>query len=293
VIYLHVAPSDSSEILAAMRALGNKGAWPDNAKRLYTLMLSCCSSASNHGFPILLWMARACPEKVTAGAAMANAELANWNNPAKHADGKAAIQKANETLYTTMALMTDDASEGGLAKNLAVDTGDVAIGDGFKLLEKFYDLFKQDASSMGDAEDLCEAVTNFKSPRDEPAQVSVARFNALTTKLVGKSSTMKLPNYFLQTRFLRALTTTGIRNYTTVLDEHHRGDFNTLAELQKAVIDEEVALIKKAHFQSADGAVAAAAHATDANLAPARANQGGKAESEESTEARQRACRCK
>ena len=182
-----MAPSDSSEIPAAMRTLGDKGTWPDNVKRLYTLMLSRCSSSSNHGFPVLSWMARACPEKVAAGAAMSDHELADWNNATKQADGKAAIQKANEMLYTTMALMTDDASEGGLAKNLAVDTGDIAIGDGFKLLQKFHDLFKQDASSMEDAEDLCEEVTSFKAIKNETAQVLVARFNALTTKLVGKS----------------------------------------------------------------------------------------------------------
>ena len=138
-----MAPSDSSEIPAAMRALGDKGTWPDNVKRLYTLMLSRCSSSSNYGFPVLSWMARACPEKVAAGAAMSDHELTDWNNPAKHTDGKAAIQKANEMLYTTMALMTDDASEGGLAKNLAVDAGDVAIGEDLKLLEKFCDLFIQ------------------------------------------------------------------------------------------------------------------------------------------------------
>ena len=71
---------------------------------------------------------------------MTDAELTNWKNPTKHTDGKAAIQKANETLYAAMALMTGDASEGGLAKNLAMDAGDIAIGDGFKLLEKFYEL---------------------------------------------------------------------------------------------------------------------------------------------------------
>ena len=158
-------------------------------------------------------MARACPEKVTAGSAMSDTELALWENTTKKPDGTAAIQKANEMLYTTMALMTDDASEGGLAKNLAVDTGDIAIGDGFKLLQKFHDLFKQDASSMEDAEDLCEEVTSFKAIKNETVQVLVARFNALTTKLVGKSKTMKLPDIFLQTRFIRALTTTGVRNY--------------------------------------------------------------------------------
>ena len=118
--------------------------------------------------------------------------------------------------------------------NLAVDTGDIAIGDGFKLLQKFYDLFKQDASSMEDAEDLCEEVTSFKAIKNETAQVLVARFNALTTKLVGKSATMKLPDIFLQTRFIRALTTTGVRNYTNVLDRHHRGEFNDLADTSES-----------------------------------------------------------
>ena len=280
-----MAPSDSSEIPAAMRALGDKGTWPDNVKRLYTLMLSRCSSTSNHGFPVLSWMARACPVKVAAGAAMMDKELALWENAVKKPNGLAAIQKANEMLYTTMALMTDDASEGGLAKNLAVDTGDIAIGDGFKLLQKFHDLFKQDASSMEDAEDLCEEVTSFKAIKNETAQVLVARFNALATKLVGKSATMKLPDIFLQTRFTRALTTTGVRNYTNVLDRHHRGEFNDLAALQKAVIDEEVVLLKKAHFQSTNGSVAAAARTTDANLAPERT----KAEKRKAKKARKRA----
>ena len=280
-----MAPSDSSEIPAAMRALGDKGTWPDNVKRLYTLMLSRCSSTSNHSFPVLSWMARACPVKVAAGAAMMDKELALWENAVKKPDGAAAIQKANEMLYTTMALMTDDASEGGLAKNLAVDTGDIAIGDSFKLLQKFHDLFKQDASSMEDAEDLCEEVTSFKAIKNETAQVLVARFNALTTKLVGKSKTMKLPDIFLQTRFIRALTTTGVRNYTNVLDRHHRGEFKDLAALQKAVIDEEVVLLKKAHFQSTNGSVAAAARTTDANLAPGRT----KAEKRKAKKARKRA----
>jgi hypothetical protein len=100
-------------------------------------------------------------------------------------------------------------------------------------------------------------------------QVLVARFNALTTKLTVKSSTMKFPDVFLRSRFLRALPTTGIRDYANVLDRHHRGEFSTLTDLQKAVLDEEAVLLKKAHFQSGNGSVAAAANATDANLAPA------------------------
>jgi hypothetical protein len=78
-----------------------------------------------------------------------------------------------------MALMKDVDSEGGRAMNLGVGTGDIAIGEGFKLLENVYDLFKRDATSMGDADDLAEEVTNFRSSKDEPAQVLVARFNAL------------------------------------------------------------------------------------------------------------------
>jgi len=263
-----MAPSDSSEIPAAMRTLGDKGLWPQNVKQLYTLMLSRCSSASNHGFPILTWMARACPEKVKAGAAMTNHELADWNNATKHAEGKAALQKADETLYTVMSLMTTPDSEGGRAMYLGVDTGDINIGEGFKLLVKFYDLFKQDATSMEDADDLADEVTTFQSHKDESAQVLVARFEALTTKLKLKCSTMKFPDQFLLSRFLRALPTTGIRDYTDVLDRHHRGEFSNLAELQKAVLDEEAVLLKKAHFQSGNGSVAAAAHATDADLAP-------------------------
>ena len=264
-----MASSDSSEIPAAMRTLGDKGLWPQNVKQLYTLMLSRCSSASNHGLPILTWMARACPEKVKAGAAMTDHELAVWINDLKtHPHGKAALQKADETLYTVMSLMTTPDSEGGRAMHLGVDTGDINIGEGFKLLVKFYDLFKQDATSMEDADDLADAVTTFQSHKDESAQVLVARFEALTTKLKLKSSTMQFPDQFLLSRFLRALPTTGIRDYTNVLDRHHRGEFSTLAELQKAVLDEEAVLLKKAHFQSGNGSVAAAAHATDADLAP-------------------------
>ena len=147
-----MAPSDSSEIPAATRTLGDKGLWPDNVKQLCTLMLSKCSSATNHGFPALQWMARACPARVKAGTAMTDHELVEWNDVKQHPDGRAAIQKANETLYTTMSLLTNDASEGGKAKNLAVDAGDIAIGEGLKLLDLFYTLFKQDATSMANAE---------------------------------------------------------------------------------------------------------------------------------------------
>ena len=129
-----MAPSDSSEITAAMRTLGDKGLWPQNVKQLYTLMLSRCSSASNHGLPILTWMARACPVKVKAGAAMTNRELADWNDTTKTPNGRAALQKADETLYTVMSLMTTPDSEGGRAMYLGVDTGDINIGEGFKLL---------------------------------------------------------------------------------------------------------------------------------------------------------------
>jgi hypothetical protein len=166
-----MAPSDSSEIPAAMRTLGTKSLWPENVKQLQKLMLSRCSSTSNHGFPVLKWMARACPEKVKAGAAMKDEELDDWNDPKVQPDGAAAL----ETLHTTMALMTNADSEGGRAMNLGVDTGDINIGEGFKLLEIFYDLFKQDATSMEDADDLAEEVINFRSIKDESAQVLVAR----------------------------------------------------------------------------------------------------------------------
>ena len=48
-------------------------------------------------------MARACPEKVAASTAMSDHELADWNNATKHAEGKAALQKANEMLYTPLS----------------------------------------------------------------------------------------------------------------------------------------------------------------------------------------------
>ena len=195
-----------------MRALGTKDLWPENVKQLYTLMLSRCSSASNHGFPVLTWMARACPERVSAGTAMTDHELAEWKDRTKQPNGQAALQKAGEMLYTTMALMTNPDSEGGRAKDLGVDTGTIAIGEGFKLLEKYYDLFKQDATSMENADDLSDKIAHFQSHKDEPAQVLVARFNALTTKLELKSSTMKFPDEFLLSRFVRALPTTGIRD---------------------------------------------------------------------------------
>jgi hypothetical protein len=74
-----------------------------------------------------------------------------------------------------------------------------------------------------------------------------------------------LPDVILQQRFTRALPTTGIRDYTEVLDKYHRGVFNNLAEIQQAVIDEEEVLLKKAHFKSVNGSVAAAARTADAN----------------------------
>ena len=114
----------------------------------------------------------------------------------------------------------------------------------------------------------------------------MARFNALTTKMQGKSTTLVLPDVVLQSRFTRALPTTGIRDYSEVLDKCHRGACSDLAAIQKAVIDEEVVLLKKANFQSGNGSVAAAAHtSSDANLAPARTN----AEKRKAKKARKRA----
>jgi hypothetical protein len=266
-----MAPSDSSEIPAATRTLGEKGLWPDNVKMLCTLMLSKCPSTTNHGFPALLWMARACPARVKANAAMTDHELVEWNDPTKHPNGKAAIQKANETLYTTMALLTSNESEGGRAKNLAVDTGDIAIGEGLKLLIQFYALFQQDATSMANAESLTDQVLDFTSHKGETAQVMVSRFNALTTKMAGKVTPLVLQDEILMTRFTRALPTTGIRDYSEVLDKYHRGVYKDLAAIQQAVIDEEEVLLKKASFRPGNGSVAAAAKtSTDANLAPAR-----------------------
>jgi hypothetical protein len=164
--------------------------------------------------------------------------------------------------------MKDDKSEGGLAMSLAVNTGDVPIGEGFKLLEMFHELFKQDVTSMEDANDLFKEIDSSKARKGESAPAMVARFNAFNTKLKGKSTSIVFPDTFLQKRFLCALPTSGNKGYTEVLNQHHRGKFKTLADLQKAVVDEEIALIKRASFQSAGGAVAAAAHATDANLVP-------------------------
>ena len=269
-----------------MRALGDKGLWPDNVKRLCTLMLSKCSSGSNHGFPVLTWMARACPVKVKAGKAMSNKELTAWHDPKQQKDGRAAIQKANEMLYTTMTFMTDDASEGGLAKNLAVDTGEIVIGEGFKLLEKFYTLFQQDATSMANAESLTDQVLGFTSHKGETAQVMVSRFNALTTKMKGKETPLVLQDEILMTRFTRALPTTGTRDYSEILDQYHRGVYKDLAAIQQAVIDEEEVLLKKANFKSGNESVAAAAKtSTDANLAPARTT----AEKRKAKKARKRA----
>ena len=105
--------SSKSEIPAIMQTLGDKKNWRANYKRLSTLMLSRCPATSNHGFPVLPWMSRACPERVKAGTCMSDAEWDEWNDTKKRPNGKEAIQKANETLYTTMNLMTDDQSEGG------------------------------------------------------------------------------------------------------------------------------------------------------------------------------------
>ena len=101
------------------------------------------------------------------------------------------------------------------------------------------------------------------------ARLNIPTSNALiTTKLTVKFSTMQFPDVFLRSRFLRALPTTGIRDHANVLGRCHRGEFSALADLQKAVLDEGAVLLKKAHFQSGNGSVAAAAHATDTNLAP-------------------------
>ena len=278
--------SSTSEIPAIMRTLGDKKNWRANFKRLSTLMLSRCSATSNHGFPVLPWMSRACPERVKAGTCMSDAEWDEWNDTKKRPNGKEAIQKANETLYTTMNLMTDDQSEGGLAMGVAVDTGEIPIGDGFLLLHKFFTLFKQDAASMEDADSMFVEITNFKSKRDESAQAMVARFNALITSLIGKDSSLTFPDLFLQQRFLRALTTAGVRDYSNVQDQHHRKMYKDLAALQQAVLDEEIVLLKKASFESGNGnsSSAAAAGATEGNLPPVRA----KAEKRKAAKARRR-----
>ena len=68
------------------------------------------------------------------------------------------------------------------------------------------------------------------------------------------------------------MPTSGHRDFSEILDKHHRVGFSNLAELQKAVVDEEKALVKKVAFSGDDPSAAAAAHATGANLVPVCTN---------------------
>ena len=195
-----MAPSDSSEIPAAMRALGNKGTWPGDIKRL------CSSYFLSH-----------------------------------------------QVTTPELPLLLDSF-------------------DGRRHYE--FDAFAVDGGFS--TWDL--PIQRFKVSNDEAATAFVARFDALTTKLQGKSTSIVFPDIYLQQRFLRALPTSGHRDFSEILDKHHRVDFSNLAELQKAVVDEEKVLMKKAAF-SGDGssaAAAAAAHATDANLAPVSTTKAAK-----------------
>jgi len=189
-----MAPSGSSEIPAAMRALGNKGTWPGDIKRLYS---SCFLSyqVTTPELPLLL-----------------------------------------------------DSFDG--RRHYEFDA--FAVDGGFST----WDL----------------PIQRFKVSNDEAATAFVARFDALTTKLQGKSTSIVFPDIYLQQRFLRALPTSGCRDFSEILDIHHRVGFSNLAELQKAVVDEEKVLMKKATFSGDDPSAAAAAHATGANLVPVCTN---------------------
>ena len=162
-----MAPSDSSEIPAAMRALGNKGTWPGDIKRLYS---SCFLSyqVTTPELPLL-------PDSF---------------------DGR---------------------------RHYEFDA--FAVDGGFST----WDL----------------PIQRFKVSNDEAATAFVARFDALTTKLQGKSTSIVFPDIYLQQRFLRALPTSGHRDFSEILDIHHRVGFSNLAELQKAVVDEEKVLIRR------------------------------------------------
>jgi hypothetical protein len=97
-----------------------------------------------------------------AGACMSDSDLADWEDPNKtHADGVAAIQQANETMRTTMSLMMDPKSNGAVQANLAVDTNEIPIGEGFKLLKKFHVMFGQGAALMGDVNELTKKANLF------------------------------------------------------------------------------------------------------------------------------------
>ena len=163
-----MAPSDSSEIPAAMRALGNKGTWPGDIKRL-------CSSCF-----------------------------------------------LSYQVTTPELPLLPDSFDGRRHYEFAA----FAVDGGFST----WDL----------------PIQRFKVSNDEAATAFVARFDALTTKLQGKSTSIVFPDIHLQQRFLRALPTSGHRDFSEILDKHHRVDFSNLAELQKAVVDEEKVLMKKA-----------------------------------------------
>ena len=64
-------------------------------------------------------------------------------------------------------------------------------------------------------------VQRFKVSNDEAATAFVARFDALTTKLQGKSTSIVFPDTYLQQRLLRAFPTSGHRDFSEVLDKHH------------------------------------------------------------------------
>ena len=189
-----MAPSDSSEIPAAMRALGNKGTWPGDIKRLYSSFF-LSYQVTTPELPLLL-----------------------------------------------------DSFDG--RRHYEFDA--FAVDGGFST----WDL----------------PIQRFKVSNDEAAAASVARFDALTTTLQGKSTSIVFPDIYLQQRFLRALPTSGHRDFSEILDKHHRVGFSNLAELQKAVVDEEKVLMKKAAYSGDDPSAAAAAHATGANLVPVCTN---------------------
>jgi hypothetical protein len=193
-----MAPSDSSEIPAAMRALGNKkGTWPGDIKRLYSShFLSYQATAPE--LPLLL-----------------------------------------------------DSFDG--RRHCEFDA--FAVDGGFST----WDL----------------PIQRFKVSNDETATAFAARFDDLNTK---PHTSIVFPDIYLQQRFLRALPTSGHRDFSEVLEKHHRVDFSNLAELQKAVVDEGKVLMKKAAFSGDDSsaAAAAAAHATDANLAPVSTTKAAK-----------------
>jgi hypothetical protein len=183
--------------------------------------------------------------------------------------------------------MMDPKPDGAVLMNLAVDANEISIGEGFKLLKMLHVTSGHDAASMSDVNELTKKLACFSTHDGETAPAVVARFDAINARLKERGKqllSVALPDVHLRERFLRALPTSGRRDFSEVLDKRHRGGFSNLAELQKAVVAEEKVLEKKASFSGDDSSAAAAAHAASANLVPVCTN----AEQQKATTAQKR-----